>query len=93
MGTYMKIKKFLYILQKTLISEMFGVHEQTIASFYKVIAEKLGNDLVFDFIKRLGLLEDVPVLKMTTPVDTFSNYLSKFLALGMYMCNLMQCEM
>lgn len=35
-----------------------------------------------NFLFELGLLDETPVVKMTTPIDTLSNYLSKRLAFG-----------
>lgn len=45
----------------------------------QVIAERDGNP---DYLEELGLLENIPVQKMGTPIDTLSSYLAKKLAIG-----------
>ncbi|CAG5121208.1 unnamed protein product [Candidula unifasciata] len=47
------------------------------------ILEKLGGDHIkLDCIIRLGLIDDIPIDKRNTPIDTLSNYLSKRLFYG-----------
>lgn len=46
------------------------------------LAERVGN---IDVIEELGLLEDSPVVKMGSPLDTLSHYLSQKLAFSEYL--------
>lgn len=43
------------------------------------VVERVGNA---DGIERLGLMDDVPLKKLNTPLDTLSHYLAHKLALG-----------
>lgn len=43
------------------------------------LSERVGNT---DGLEELGLLDDIPVEKMGTPLDTLSNYLVKKLEFG-----------
>jgi len=43
-----------------------------------------GDMEQLDAIEGLGLLEELPVLKLDTPLDTLSHFLSKKLAFGNY---------
>lgn len=45
------------------------------------LAEQVGNS---EGIEGLGLLDDKPIIKLGTPLDTLSHYLSKRLAYGNY---------
>lgn len=38
-----------------------------------------------EYIEQLGLLDETPVVKLNTPVDTLSDYLSKRLAFGKFL--------
>lgn len=64
---------------RQLIVNMLGLSDSDI--FYEnlrnKLAERIGNS---DGIESLGLLEDVPVVKLGTPLDTLCHYLSKRLA-------------
>lgn len=42
------------------------------------LAEQIGVNV--DGLESLGLLEDTPIIKLGTPLDTLSHYLSKRLA-------------
>lgn len=44
------------------------------------LQERVGSHV--DQIEQLGLLDDTPIVKLGTPVDTLSHYLSKRLAFG-----------
>lgn len=46
------------------------------------LAERIPSHV--DAIEQLGLLDETPVVKLITPIDTLSNYLSKRLAFGMF---------
>ncbi|XP_055542095.1 alpha-aminoadipic semialdehyde synthase, mitochondrial [Wyeomyia smithii] len=67
------------ITWRQLIINLLGLVDADI--FYEnlknKLAERVGNS---DGIIELGLLEDTPVFKMGTPLDTLSHYLSKKLA-------------
>lgn len=69
-------------MQRQLIVHMLGLTDSSI--FYenlkKRLSERISNNV--DAIEQLGLLDDSPVMKMNTPIDTLSNYLSKRLAYG-----------
>lgn len=62
---------------------MLGITDSSI--FYdnlkQRLSEHIGEDA--DGIESLGLLEDTQVIKLDTPLDTLSYYLSKRLAFGM----------
>lgn len=45
------------------------------------VSERIGN-IQLEAIEELGLLEDVELIKMNTPLDTLSHFMSKRLALG-----------
>lgn len=69
-------------LQRQLIVNMLGLTDSSI--FYENLKQKLAERIgsnVTD-IEELGLLDDVPVVKLNTPLDTLSNYLSKRLEYG-----------
>lgn len=61
---------------------MLGLTDSTI--FYENLKQRLAERLPshVDAIEQLGLLDDTPVVKCVTPIDTLSNYLSKRLAFG-----------
>lgn len=61
---------------------MLGLHDSSI--FYENLKQRLSEGILMDSdcIESLGLLEETPVVKMTTPLDTLSYYLSKRLAFG-----------
>lgn len=46
----------------------------------QILSERIGTSS--DGIEGLGLLDNVPVVKLVTPLDTLSDYLSKQLAFG-----------
>lgn len=61
---------------------MVGLTDSSI--FYENLKQKLGERVgnCANDIEQLGLLDDVPVVKLKTPLDTLSNYLSKRLEYG-----------
>lgn len=68
---------------RQLIINMLGLVDQSI--FYEnlktKLADRVGNA---DGIIGLGLLEDQPIVKLVTPLDTLSHFLSKKLAFTDY---------
>ncbi|XP_055612755.1 alpha-aminoadipic semialdehyde synthase, mitochondrial isoform X1 [Uranotaenia lowii] len=67
------------ITWRQLITNLLGLIDSDI--FYENLrarlSERVGN---IDGLEALGLLEDIPVVKMGTPLDTLSYYLSQKLA-------------
>lgn len=63
---------------------MLGLTDPTI--FYENLKQRLSERLPSntDCLEQLGLLDETPVVKLNTPLDTLSNYLSKRLAYGMF---------
>lgn len=61
---------------------MMGLTDPTI--FFENLKQKLSEriPLHVDCIEQLGLLDETPVVKLNTPLDTLCNYLSKRLAFG-----------
>lgn len=61
---------------------MLGLTDPTI--FYENLKQRLAERIPAygDCIEQLGLLDETPVVKLNTPLDTLSNYLSKRLAFG-----------
>ncbi|XP_055375686.1 alpha-aminoadipic semialdehyde synthase, mitochondrial [Condylostylus longicornis] len=64
---------------RQLVCNLLGLNNSDL--FYEnlkyKLAERVGN---VDGLESLGLLDDTPVIKMGTPIDTLSHYLSKRLA-------------
>lgn len=69
-------------LQKQLVINLLGMTDSSI------LHENLRNRLTdqigvrVDGLESLGLLDDTPIVKCSTPLDTLSYYLSKRLAFG-----------
>lgn len=66
-----------------MICECLGLADSDI--FYENLKTKIaerGGAAGAGALETLGLLEEVPVKKLGTPLDTLSYYLSKKLALG-----------
>lgn len=63
---------------------MLGLTDPTI--FYENLKQRLAERVpaYVHCIEQLGLLDETPVVKLSTPLDTLSNYLSKRLAFGMF---------
>lgn len=63
---------------------MLGITDSSI--FYDNLKQRLYEHIGADSdeIESLGLLEDTQVVKLDTPLDTLSYYLSKRLAFGKY---------
>lgn len=62
---------------------MLGLTDASI--FYENLKQRLVERIDSkhaDSIEQLGLLDETPVVKLNTPIDTLSNYLSKRLAFG-----------
>lgn len=61
---------------------MLGLTDPTI--FYENLKQRLAERIpaYVDCIEQLGLLDETPVVKLNTPLDTLSAYLSKRLAFG-----------
>lgn len=53
--------------------------------FYENLKQRLADQIGEspDGLEALGLLEDTPLVKLNTPLDTLSHYLSNRLAFGM----------
>lgn len=54
--------------------------------FYENLKQRLSEQIGVkaDGLESLGLLEDNPIIKCGTPLDTLSHYLSKRLAFGRF---------
>lgn len=61
---------------------MLGLTDPTI--FYENLKQRLSERIPVnpECLEQLGLLDETPVKKLITPIDTLSNYLSKRLAFG-----------
>lgn len=74
---------FPCIFQRQWICDCLGLADSNI--FYENLkmrlAELAGDDAVLG-LETLGLLNDKPVVKLGSPLDTLSHYLAKKLALG-----------
>lgn len=70
--------------QRQLICQLIGVTDSTILyeNLRHKVAEHLKSTSKLEAIEKLGLLAEDPVLKLDTPLDTVSYYLSKKLVLG-----------
>nr|CAD7421994.1 unnamed protein product [Timema poppensis] len=72
--------------QRQLVCNLLGQSDSTI--FYenlkRQLLERVGGSGTFrvEALESLGLLEDIHVIKMNTPLDTLSHFLSKRLAMG-----------
>lgn len=73
---------FFPLKQRHLIVNMLGLTDPSM--FYENLKKRLSERISIsaDCIEQLGLLDDVPVARMNTPIDTLSYYLSKRLAYG-----------
>jgi alpha-aminoadipic semialdehyde synthase len=64
---------------RQLVINMLGLVDSEI--FYENLKQKLADRVGDpDCLEKLGILEEVPVVKLETPLDTLSYYLSKRLA-------------
>ncbi|XP_011207613.2 alpha-aminoadipic semialdehyde synthase, mitochondrial [Bactrocera dorsalis] len=64
---------------RQLVINMLGMSDSSI--FYENLKQKLAERIGdAEGIESLGLLEDTPVVKLNTPLDTLSHYLAKRLA-------------
>ena len=75
------LRFILFIQQRQFICNQLALPTDIFYENLKSkLAEKFG-DLV-DGIEQLNLLEDVPIEKMNSPVDTLSQYLQQQLSFG-----------
>lgn len=66
---------------RQLVIHLLGMSDSSI--FYENLKQKLIERIGdVDCVESLGLLDDKPVVKLNTPLDTLSHYLSKRLAFG-----------
>jgi len=65
---------------KQLVVNLLGMTDTDI--FYENLRQRLSEQIGVsaDGLENLGLLEDTPIIKLGTPLDTLSHYLSKRLA-------------
>jgi len=65
---------------KQLVINLLGMSDTDI--FYENLKQRLADQIGVspDGLENLGLLEDTPIIKLGTPLDTLSHYLSKRLA-------------
>lgn len=72
------------ITWRHLICNLLGLEDTDM--FYdnlkNKITERTGSEYAVDILEELGLLDDAGVVKMDTPLDTLTHYLSTKLALG-----------
>lgn len=75
---------FFINFQRQFICVLIGVSDNTILyeNLRRKVAEHLGSEAMLESIEKLGLLENDKVIKLNTPLDTVSHYLSKKLVLG-----------
>ncbi|KAK6638413.1 hypothetical protein RUM44_008842 [Polyplax serrata] len=68
---------------RQFICVLIGVSDNTILyeNLRRKVAEHLGSEAMLESIEKLGLLENDKVIKLNTPLDTVSHYLSKKLVL------------
>lgn len=61
---------------------MLGISDSSI--LYDNLKQRLAERIPIyaDDLEHLGLIDKIPVEKLNTPLDTFSNYISKRLAFG-----------
>ncbi len=82
-----ELQATLFQFQRQLICHMLGQIDTNI--FYENLKNMILKEFDGDFdqvdaIEGLGLLEEVPVFKLGSPLDTLSHFLSKKLAFGMH---------
>lgn len=72
-------------LQKQLVINLLGMTDTDI--FYENLKQRLADQIGVrpDGLENLGLLEDTPIVKKGTPLDTLSHYLSQRLAFGKFL--------
>lgn len=73
----------MYILKREFVCNLIGL--STLDVFYENlksrVGERVGEEMI-EAIEVLGLLEETPISKMSTPLDTTCHYLMGKLALG-----------
>lgn len=68
---------------RQLVTHLMGMSDTSI--FYENLKQKLVERIGdMDGIESLGLLDETPVVKLNSPLDTLSHYLSKRLAFGRF---------
>lgn len=67
-----------------MVVNLLGMTDSSI--FHENLKQRLVEQIGVNAqsLEDLGLLEDVPIIKCATPLDTISYYLSKRLAFGMF---------
>lgn len=67
-------------IKKQLVVNLLGMTDESI--FHENLRQRLYDQIGVNAsgLESLGLLEDKPIDKYSTPLDTLSNYLSKRLA-------------
>lgn len=74
----------MFVFQRELICNLLGLEDTNI--FYEnlksLITERTNSDNAVECLESLGLLEECGVVKMGTPLDTLTHYLSTKLKLG-----------
>jgi alpha-aminoadipic semialdehyde synthase len=69
------------ITWKQFMTTQLGHQDDILLSNLKnLIYERVGNEFRVEAIEKLGLLEDEPIAKLNTPIDTMTYFLSKKLA-------------
>lgn len=70
------------IVQRELVINLLGMTDSDI--FYENLKQRLADQIGVspDGLEKLGLLEDTPIVKKGTPLDTLSHYLTQRLAFG-----------
>nr|CAD7596494.1 unnamed protein product [Timema genevievae] len=83
---YLTLGRSSLVPQRQLVCNLLGQSDSTI--FYenlkRQLLERVGGSGTFrvEALESLGLLEDIHVIKLNTPLDTLSHFLSKRLAMG-----------
>jgi len=69
------------ITWKQFMTTQLGHQDDILLSNLKnLVYERVGNEFRVEAIEKLGLLEDEPIAKLNTPIDTMTYFLSKKLA-------------
>lgn len=71
-----------FLPQRHLVINLLGLNDTSI--FYENLKQRVSERICMspERIESLGLLDETPVVKLNTPLDTLSYYLSKRLAFG-----------
>lgn len=75
------------ITWRALVCNLLGLEDSNM--FYdnlkSKISERTGSEYAVELLEELGLLSEVGVIKMDTPLDTLTHYLSTKLSIGIYL--------